>query len=475
MTKSKDPQFPTLLDDVRTALKQWHGETNVQTPLRYLYLFRQISRERHLQNLSGERGAINQLLRVAIERLEYTHTTDAELLQYRFLDAWPIQRLANHYNVADSTVYTMQASAIERLTDTLRQLELDTSAAQKDLLLTRLEPPSYVNLIGIGGLVSQLKQVLTSDDSPWLVALEGIGGIGKTSLADCTLRQLIHQGIFDEVGWVTARQVRFNLGGAINELAEPALSAEMLVERLVAQLMPELAVTQLSTEELVRALRARLKATPHLIVIDNLETLVDVESLLPTLYTLVSPTRIILTSRESLRKEANIFHFQLTELSQADAIALLRQEARQSNLPLLAECPEEELIPIIDAVGGNPLALRLVVGQTHIHTLASIVQDLELARGESVENLYTFVYRRAWDTLEQTTREVFLAMPMAQLSGETIEYLTDICQIEVDQVRVALGKLVLLNLIEAHGGLHERRFTIHSLTRTFLQEQVAKW
>jgi hypothetical protein len=35
--------------------------------------------------------------------------------------------------------------------------------------------------------------------------------------------------------------------------------------------------------------------------------------------------------------------------------------------------------------------------------------------------------------------------------------------------------LVLLNLVDARGGLHERRYTIHSLTRTFLQEQVAKW
>ncbi len=412
---------------------------------------------------------------MAITHHAHTHDTDAELLQYRFLDLWPIQRLANHYNMAESTIYSMQSKAIERLAETLCQMELDGSAKQKALLVARLEPSSYINLIGVGALVSQLKQVLTNEDSPWLVSLEGIGGIGKTSLVDLTVRQLIYQGVVDEVGWVTARHIRFNLGGAISELAEPALTSTMLVERLVAQLMPELAATQLSIAELVQALRSRLKTIPHLIVIDNLETLVDVESLLPTLYTLVNPSKIILTSRESLRKEANIFPLQLTELNHADALTLLRQEAMQSNLPLLAECADEELAPLITAVGGNPLALRLVTGQSHVHSLESILEDLKSARGEPTSNLYTFIYRRAWESLDPMTKKIFLAMPLTKPSGETLEFLASICGMDVGDVRNGLNTLVLRNLVDVRGGLHERRYSIHSLTRTFLQDDIGKW
>jgi hypothetical protein len=34
---------------------------------------------------------------------------------------------------------------------------------------------------------------------------------------------------------------------------------------------------------------------------------------------------------------------------------------------------------------------------------------------------------------------------------------------------------VALNLVNSLGDLTERRFAIHNLTRTFLQEQVARW
>jgi DNA-binding MarR family transcriptional regulator len=39
----------------------------------------------------------------------------------------------------------------------------------------------------------------------------------------------------------------------------------------------------------------------------------------------------------------------------------------------------------------------------------------------------------------------------------------------------ALDRLVTLNLVDSQGNLSERRYSIHGLTRTFLQEQVGKW
>lgn len=476
MSNQGEPQFPTLQDDVWTALKQWHNEATGQSPIHYLYFFRQILRERQQHGLNSSRGATNQLLRSAIQKLELSNSQDAEFLQYRFLDKWQIHRLANHYNIADSTVYSMQTETIERLSSTIRQMEFEASAAQKNLLVTRLEPSSYVNLVGIEHLVTQLEETLTSTEAPWVISLEGIGGIGKTSLADHVLRRLIQQSQVDEIGWVTARQVRFNLGGALQAIAEPALTASSLIEKLIMQLMPEwVQSANQPAEALLAALKERLKSIPHLIVIDNLETLVDVEDLLPTLQTLCNPTKFILTSRESLRIEPNIYHLKLSELSREDALALIRQEARLSNLPLLADCSDEELTPMVKAVGGNPLALRLVIGQTHIHSLESIVQDLENASGQPVGNLYSYIYRRSWEALDEKTRLVFLTMPLAKPEGESLDFLAKICAMEPGEVRNVLNKLVLYNLVDARGDMHSRRYSIHSLTRTFLQNDIIGW
>jgi hypothetical protein len=241
-------------------------------------------------------------------------------------------------------------------------------------------------------------------------------------------------------------------------------------------LLPELAPAHSSSvAQLLTVLRPRLKTTPHLIVIDNLETLVDVESLLPTLQDLANPTKFVLTSRKSYYSEPNLYHFPVPELSEPDALRLIRQEATVSNLPVLAASADDVLRPIYQTVGGNPLALRLVVGQIHIHTLESILHDLRSARGQPVEQLYTFIYRQFWDNLDSLSRQVLLVMPLANPQGDDLEYIAEVGDIAVGDLRQALNKLVTLNLVDARGGLNDRRYSIHSLTRTFLQEQIARW
>jgi hypothetical protein len=212
-----------------------------------------------------------------------------------------------------------------------------------------------------------------------------------------------------------------------------------------------------------------------MIVIDNLETLADVESLLPTVQDLANPTKFVLTSRQSFYAEPTLYHVAVPELSEPDALRLIRQEAKWSNLPVLAESSDAVLQPIYQTVGGNPLALRLVVGQTHIHTLESILDDLRMARGRPVEQLYTFIYRRAWDSLDELSQRVLLIMPLANPHGDELAYLAEVGDVDSGDLRLALNKLVTLNLVDARGGLNERRYSIHSLTRSFLHEQVARW
>ena len=43
------------------------------------------------------------------------------------------------------------------------------------------------------------------------------------------------------------------------------------------------------------------------------------------------------------------------------------------------------------------------------------------------------------------------------------------------ELRAGLAGLVRLNLVNVGGDLQRRRYSIHSLTRTFLHEQVARW
>jgi hypothetical protein len=354
-----------------------------------------------------------------------------------------------------------------------RELENDE---RRVTLKKRLEPPSYAQLVGVEEHLEQLRAVLISPESPWLISIEGLGGLGKTSLADALSRQIIDTGAFADFGWVSARQVIINPGGAITPAEIPALTAEDLIEKLVAQLMADIPrPVSFSAQDALAALRARLKQRPHLIVIDNLETVLDLESLLSTLRDLVNPTKFLLTTRESRHHEPGLYHFSLPELSEASALGLIRQEARLHNLPYLEQAGDADLHRIYELVGGNPLALRLVVGQTHVHALDDILADLAAARGQKVELLYAFIYRRAWDNFDEPTRRVFLTMPLVTDMMGDQAYLTGLTGLDSAEVGDALDQLVALNLVDSRGDLKERHYSIHNLTRTFLQEQVAKW
>jgi hypothetical protein len=471
--------LPTLTEAVHRAFELWHEGDASGSPFQELQLYQRARQQRG----QSVRQATNQLLLDGLECLVGSRADQAKILRLRFVEERSSQQVANAVNIAPANLFKKQRAGIEGIADELRRQEWQLRMGRRAQLLTLMESPTYAHLFGVQAALQGLATRLLQPGPPWLIALEGIGGIGKTALADALVRHLIDTsaigaGMFAEMAWVTARQRIFNGGGALKNVALPALTTEALVDALLQQLAPDgLPATMHSPAQKLAFLQQQCKAQPYLIVIDNLETVVDVEHLLTLLRTLANPTKFLLTTRQSLFSEADIHHWNIAELSRDDALALVRFEATQRNLPELATASDSALHPIYATVGGNPLALRLVVGQTHVHTLDQILDDLRTACGRPIEQLYTFIYRQAWESLEEPARRALLLLPLFPETGGSFADLLGFAQPALDQaqLRHALERLVTLNLVDTCGTLHERRYTIHSLTRTFLHRQVLRW
>ncbi len=457
---------------VAEALRQFHEPASTAGLLDCTLLFRQ-----ELRRAEGDaRAANNRVLRAGLAALRRRHALAADLLELRYLDDWPVDRVAVRLSFAESTVYRRQHEAVSLLAAALAALESSAWQVRRAALEEWLDVASTLTPVGLEAQVAALAETAAGDKAPWLLSIEGIGGIGKSLLAAALLRKLSGSLHFDHFAWVSAQPSILDARGAIRARERPTLSLAELVTALLEQLAPDEAVGLLGRPDAALALlRTVLRRAPHLVVIDNLETVVDLETLLPALRTLAGPSKFVLTSRKRLIGESDIYLYPVPELGEADALALLRQAGLQHNVAGLAAASDADLRPLYAAVGGNPLALLLVVGQLHLHDLATVVADLQSARGGPVENLYTFIYRRAWEHLDERMRQVLLAMSLVNVHGDNLAFIAATSDLPVAAVSDALQQLVVLNLVYPVGDVHARRYGIHSLTRSFLHEQVARW
>jgi len=339
----------------------------------------------------------------------------------------------------------------------------------QNALKNRLDLPPRSALIGVEAYLERLLKVINAVNAPWLISIEGLGGQGKTALANALIRRPSLGSRFAGLAWVSAKQRDFFPGLDMEALTKPALDADTLIDALLEQLSGVLAVAQSSAQKKA-ALRQLLSQKPYLIVIDNLETVLDYQALLPTLQKLAAPGKIILTSRYSLRDYSHVFCLNLDELSRADAIRLIRQEAEIRGIDELLTAPEAQLEEIIEVVGGNPLALKLVSGQVSILPLSQALQNLKQGKGSS---LYTYIYWQSWQLLSVPARQLLLIMPLAQNSA--IDHLLFLSRLDASALDKAVKELMQLSLLQVRGNLKERRYAIHRLTETFLLNEAIQW
>lgn len=386
--------------------------------------------------------------------------------QRRFQNWEALSRTVDAYLAKQRAKFAMKSSS------STQTLEDQTRNEWQIKLEKRLDLSPPIQLIGVENYLSRLSDTLALSEAPWIVCIDGLGGIGKTALASALLRQSWIPDRFQNVAWVSAKQQNLLSDLDLEPVSNPALSVDALTDALLEQLDSDIPLTQPLAQKKI-ALIEVLKKAPHLIVVDNLESMIDYQALLPTLLTLSNPSKFLLTSRYSLRTYPDVFSLNLEELSQPDTFHFIRYEAKIRGLSVIRDASEPLLKSIYEVVGGNPLALKLVIGQMSVLSLSQVLKNLKQAKGKKDEALYTFIYWQAWNLLDAASQKTFLMMPLAQ--DGTVEQLLALTRFDIDQLNQALQQLAELSLVQVGGDLEERRYAIHRLTETFLLNEAIQW
>jgi len=453
---------------IHQALKSWYKQSATEL-LSDLMLAWQIQTKQE----ASPRLIANQILMDGLDHLKQMNAEAFDLLQRRFLNKETAREIAYRRNIEEDAVYQHQRAALVQLAQVIWAQEIELRRHHAQRIMTHLESPTYTRLFGATEMIAQIRAKLENTAAPWILAFEGMGGIGKTTLADALVRNLAYSVHFRNLAWISVRQRLFRLPGRIELLPEcPGLGMTELVDRLIEQLELVSLKRQSDQEKLV-GLKTHLKSHPTLIVIDNLETLPDYHSLVGGLRELTDPSKFLLTTRYSLRGESGVYIFQLQGLSREETLAFVRYEAELQGLSELANAPDSALEPIYDLTGGNPLATKLVIGQVHTFPLSKVLERLGQTKDSSAAELLTFVYADAWQLLDTRHRRVMQAMLLTSDVGGRLEQIAAITGFDIGETASCLHRLATLSLVNVHGGLNERRYALHQLTQVFVAQQGA--
>lgn len=387
-----------------------------------------------------------------LERLIAYDPLGADILQKRFIDQQTVAAVAHRVGLSVDQVNRRQREAIEQLAEIAEAREQQTCREFRIRQEVQLPPPSYTRLFGVEKLLQKIEIWLMVDAGPTAMVLSGMGGVGKTALADAIARTMLDTTHFVEVIWL--------------RYTDTVNSQEWLLKELEARILAD--VSQPATV-LAQEIGLLICSLPYMVVIDEVDARPELAALLHQVEAWPGPSRFLFTSRASPLGRGRSGLLRVPELDAENAVALVVAQAEEIGLGLSLRAAEELAGRFYEMAGGNPLALRLMVSLLLAFPAEQVLAGMEAASLKNLEEMYAHIFQTAWAALEESAQRLLQAMALAAESGATLTQIQAVTGLEDEQLNYAIEALYERSLLEFRGSSENRRYGIHRLTETFLR------
>lgn len=338
----------------------------------------------------------------------------------------------------------------------------------------------YPHLVGREAELMSMLAALHEPAGKRMLAVDGMGGIGKTALARELVERCLAEKLFDIAVWVQAPKEEFI--DLRRSKKAGTLTFESILDAIARQL-GALDVFNLRRMEKEARLRTLLQMQRVLVVLDNLETAKEPQNEIARhLHPLLGTSKAILTSRQ--RFQGDVYAIHLTGLDETNSIRFIHQEANEKNIRRVVTAEMNELKQIAKDTDGSPLALKLIVGQLEVldlETVLILLRKVQLPTQGSEEDEYFRFYQgiffSSWQLLSETSRVLLISM--AHFSpgvGGTVEAIQATSAMEQLALAYCLRELWRFSFLEVgeSSNLKIIRYYLHALTQYFVLADIVK-
>jgi hypothetical protein len=397
--------------------------------------------------------------------------TPAEAIELAKLTRVPLDRFADMRRFFAADEFDRAFSQFVTLKEGNSQAEAKTGPTAS--LPTHFPGKAYHRLIGRSREFEQLLAALRERERKPVIAVVGLGGIGKTVLAQAAMEQCWREGIFDHIVWASAKTERF-VGEGARQTGVSGYSFEQMLDDIGRQ-CDRADLAKLPPAEKRVAVKRFLLDRRVLVVMDNLETVPQSDAFVDELFEILGQSKLLLTSRHQVMFE-RAFTLDLSGLAEPEGVTFLREEGAERGIEVVARARLDDLHAMHQATGGAPLAMKLVVGQVSRLPLKQVLHNLKTANSAGPNyDFYRFIFKHSWDMLAVETQQVLVSLSVFdQANGSTAQALRQVSELASEPVQLALDQLILLSLVDALGDLAARRYTLHPLTHYFIMSDIVK-
>ena len=357
---------------------------------------------------------------------------------------------------------TMEKEAIARYTKQIDGLTAGTKAIEKSNILASLPRRPY--FVGREGEINAILQSVQPNSRTFIIGIEGIGGVGKSTLATEVSYRCIENDLFESVIWISAKESILTLHGIEPVIPEAKTLADILIT--IGSCLGHPTIGNLSIQDQIKRAYNLLARQTTLLVLDNFESLSKGEQrdIIDFLRRSPITLKVAITSRERV-SEGQIIRLQ--GLSYEESNALLEWDAQQKNIHLT----QDQNKYLVELTGGLPLALLWVQGQIAVLGY-SVTQVLDKLSLDTDIPILQYCFNHSWNLLRHSNEKKLLFVLALQPEPVSRVALKEITGIEdADHFDIAISDLLQLSLIDHESD--KDYFGILPLTRRFIRTQFA--